>query len=99
MTTMSFQPDFSDDDEDTHKSVNGGVSDFKWEGDELDYCMPFGKYKGTSLRNMVSDKRKRQYIRWTLANFNKMFDETRRLFTVALKRYEDAKQSAKSLDK
>jgi len=87
MSTLSFAPEFSDDESSPSKSID----EFKWEGDVLAYHMPFGKHKGTSLHDMVSSKKTRSYLRWTLANFKSMFPETRRLFTEALQLYNDAK--------
>ena len=59
----------------------------------IEVTLGFGKHRGESIGTLLRTTAGRAYMRWCLANFEKLFDDTRAAMELALSEFEKAKAS------
>lgn len=77
---------FSDDEPDLDDPNSNFSYIISWR-EAKDYKLPFGKHKGTVLRDMISSRQRRNYLRY-LTKWELIRPSTKSYIEAALKHYE-----------
>jgi hypothetical protein len=57
----------------------------------VEVTLGFGKYKGETIGSLLRTSRGREYMKWCLENFAKLYEDTRQAMELALSEFDKAK--------